>query len=358
MCLRDGNLLVSDYGLLDRLLHRLALQVAPISEMSFEIDQWRSGESHQQSSAGKHVFVSGLARAGTTILMRRIYASGTLSSLTYRNMPFVLAPNIWRPTATIKGAAGELKERAHGDRILVNADSPESLDEVFWRVFDSDAYLAADHLRPHEASAEITQKYASYVAAILKADHLGRTRYLSKNNNNILRLIALARQFPNAIFLIPFRDPRSQAASLHGQHRHFLAEQGRDAFIHNYMMWLGHHEFGRTHRPFRFDDKGRERLAELDSDNISYWLELWCQVYEWLLKTAPPSAHFVCYEALCRDPKVWKHIAEICSLPEEDASNERFEIVGSPPELDVAAELLARSDELYSCLVARGPSSV
>ena len=58
------------------------------------------------------------------------------------------------------------------------------------------------------------EKFIRYVGAVLVSDPEGRTRYLSKNNNNILRLPALARAFPQALILIPFRDPLTHAASL------------------------------------------------------------------------------------------------------------------------------------------------
>ena len=43
----------------------------------------------------KHVFVSGLARSGTTILLNALYESDEFASLSYKDMPFVLAPNLW-----------------------------------------------------------------------------------------------------------------------------------------------------------------------------------------------------------------------------------------------------------------------
>ena len=84
------------YSFLDQLLHRLALQVGPIAEMSFDIDQRMVDADPKEIVGERHVFVSGLARAGTTILMRRFHATGAYRSLTYRDMPFVLAPNLWR----------------------------------------------------------------------------------------------------------------------------------------------------------------------------------------------------------------------------------------------------------------------
>jgi hypothetical protein len=85
----------SDYSFGERLLHRLALGFPVISEISFDIDALLFNKK-KDISFEKHVFISGLARAGTTILMRSFYETGQFRSLTYRDMPFVLMPGIWQ----------------------------------------------------------------------------------------------------------------------------------------------------------------------------------------------------------------------------------------------------------------------
>ena len=156
------------YGPLDRALHRLALGLGAVAELSFDIDQRLASIDVEAVRRERHVFVSGLARAGTTVLMRRFHASGVYRSLTYRDMPFVLAPNLWRRLNA--GGGGDLKksERAHGDRILVNAESPEAFDEVFWRVFAAAEYLFADHLAPH------SPELARFIHEAAFASQIGR----------------------------------------------------------------------------------------------------------------------------------------------------------------------------------------
>ena len=78
-----------------------------------------------------HVFISGLARSGTTIVMRRFYETNYFRSLTYRDMPFVLMPKIWRKVIGPFQQQGISRERAHGDGIKVTVDSPEAFEEVF-----------------------------------------------------------------------------------------------------------------------------------------------------------------------------------------------------------------------------------
>lgn len=88
---------------LDRALHRLALGSPAVAEIAFGLDRIVSRAGPGDPEA-RHVFVCGLARAGTTALTRRLHASGAFASLTYRDMPFVLAPNLWR---ACRAAGGE-----------------------------------------------------------------------------------------------------------------------------------------------------------------------------------------------------------------------------------------------------------
>ena len=346
------------YSFLDRLLHRAALQFKPIAEMSFHIDQSTIRVDPEKVKQSKHVFVSGLARAGTTILLRRIYDTGVFCSLTYRDMPFILAPNSWGRISRKSKTSNAQTERAHGDRILIGIDSPESLDEVFWRVFDGDEYITKSHLKPHEPDIEAVEKYVAYVAAVLNADSQNRPRYLSKNNNNILRLGAIRRAFPNAEILIPFRHPLAHASSLMRQHENFIRQQQDDQFIRSYMTWLVHHEFGSDHRPFHFESAGGKRLAKLEPDGLDYWLEVWCQAYTWLEASAPGDAFFVCYEDLCQDTQVWDRLSDVCQIKSGQTCQETFVNVGSQIDHTASSELVDSAFKLYERLVERARSAL
>ncbi|MGG7567369.1 sulfotransferase [Rhodovulum sp. DZ06] len=345
----------SDYSALDKLLHRAALGARPIAEMSFDLDQGQAKPDVAAVRAGRHVFVTGLARAGTTILMRRIHGGGGFRSLTYRDMPFVLAPNLWGAKIGAAKAGTEAAERAHGDRIKVSVDSPESLDEVFWRVFDGESYIAPDHLLPHRPDEELRGRFAAYVGAILKSG--GGSRYLSKNNNNVLRLPALRATFPEALILVPFRDPLTHARSLMRQHENFLDQQRGDPFVASYMTWLGHHEFGRDHRPFRFGDAEAARLAALDPGTLDYWLEVWRQTYAHVEQTAPADAIFVCYETLCEDPSVWERLAGIVGV-EGGSDEEPFSLGRGAQAEGVSPAALEEARAIYDRLARRAADAL
>ena len=103
--------------------------------MFFDIEKTMHGGDLPDSSQGAHIFVSGLARSGTTLLMRMLHDTSAFASLTYRDMPLVMAPNLWKKIGGAFQKSMARRERAHGDGLEVDYDSPEALEEVFWRTY-------------------------------------------------------------------------------------------------------------------------------------------------------------------------------------------------------------------------------
>jgi len=330
----------SAYSPMDKILHQLALGNGAVPDMTHDLDKAQNLKSSPPFEGSKPVFVCGLARAGTTVILRELYGSGQFSTLTYRDMPFVMAPNVWSKLSGNRSMA--TSERAHGDGIEVGLESPEALDEVYWRVMDGEAYIKPDHLLPHAPDAETIQGYADYARLIMKRGKA--PRYLSKNNNTILRIPALAKAFSDATFLVPVRDPLQHSLSLLSQHKRF---SDSDAFTQKYMTWLAHHEFGATHRPFRFSPEP----ATGDPETLDYWLKLWIAAHTHLMgvqEAFPDQVLFISNEALGQDTDTWqrlcdrlgledaKALAELRSIPPRETS-------GYDPDLaKEAAALYAR----------------
>lgn len=336
----------SDYSFASKVLHALALGNRALAEASFDVEQSLHARAAGPVGEERHVFVAGLARAGTTILMRSLHETGLFCSLTYRDMPFVLSPNLWRAISRRFRREALPRERAHGDGILVDFDSPEALEEVFWRVFCGDDYIRPDRLIPMLADDETVARFRAYVRVILKGG--GIRRYLSKNNNNILRLGSIATAFPAAAFLIPFREPVQHAGSLMRQHRHFLAVHEADPFSRRYMTWLAHHEMGADHRPFVFGERPDPQAV----DDLSYWLRLWISTYGHLRETAPAQAIFVSYERLCEHTAaVWGELSERLGIPPERRP-ESLRLSRRAVTPDVSPRLLVEASDLYQALTA------
>jgi hypothetical protein len=286
----------ADYSFVDRLLHRLALGNRIVPELAFDLE--RSTYAARISPCDA-ISVLGLARSGSTALMRALHSTGRFASLTYYDMPFVMAPNLWHSIARHGKRSRLIGERAHGDGILVDFDSPEAFEEVFWRTVAGADYIAPDHLRVHCVPSELLAKRSTLQSLVCL--RYGAKRYLAKNNNQLLRLASLAPQTPQETYLIIFRDPMAQARSLLAQHLRFAEVDG---FTQRYMEWLVHHEFGATHRPFAFSG---ELPVTGSPSALDYWLQRWIDAYGYLLQLlrARHSDNLIVveYESLCVDSK-------------------------------------------------------
>lgn len=282
----------------ERLFQRLTLGMPSTRAISFDIERAAHMDVLAAPTPCAPVFVTGLARAGTTILMRALYDSGAFASLTYRDLPLPLAPNLWARATRRTVRSVEAYERGHGDGIVHDLDSPEAIEEVFWLQMQGDAYRLDDRLSPMSADAETVERFRDYVRLV--QHRYGADRYLSKNNTNILRLDTLIAAFPDAILLHPFRDPVEQAASLMHQHRSACAAAALDPYRRRFMTWLGHHEFGADHRPFAFHGA----RPEGDPATLDYWLARWSDTYAYLLDQPEPvvrQQRFIDYDRIAED---------------------------------------------------------
>lgn len=284
----------------DRLLHRIALGSRQVMETSFDIERAMYGKAARRGSPVRPVFVCGLARAGTSLVTRLLDGSGDFGSLRYRDMPFPLAPNFWARLSSGDARRVVIAERSHGDGLFHDLDTPEAIEEVFWRCFEGDRYIRPDGLLSSHPDVESLDYYRQLISLVCLRN--GRERYLAKNNNNVLRLEGLVEAFPDAILVHPFRHPAKQAASLLGQHRLTCSQQSQDSFSGSYANWLVHHEFGVDQRPHLLPGAPG---AHEDRFELDYWLKCWNSVYGFLLDQGAAVRRrqvFVDYDHLCRSP--------------------------------------------------------
>jgi len=283
---------MNNYSWLQQKLHQIALSSQFMRNVTFDVEI--SLISPEQTT-DNHVFVAGLARSGTTILLNAIHNSNQFSSLSYQDMPFVLAPNLWSKLS-INKQNSVLVERAHGDGLKVSLESPEAFEEVFWKTFD-------------EYDKNIKEKFKSYVEFI---NHkYQKKRYLSKNNQNIRRLELISNTFPNSKILIPFRNPIQNSFSLLSQHLRFIEDTKNDIFISNYMRWIGHTEFGPNYIPIH----NKNLIFKHDLD-INHWLEQWFLTYQNCYEKLKDTKniYFICYEQLCSSKDYWIDILKLLNI--------------------------------------------
>jgi len=283
---------MNNYSWLQQKLHQFALSSQFMREVIFDVEN--SAISMNQTN-DNHVFVSGLSRSGTTILLNAIHESDEFASLTYRDMPFVLAPNLWSKLSFNKKDI-DLVERAHGDGIKVSSESPEAFEEVFWMTFN-------------ENDEDTQERFKNYVQLINKKYQ--KERYLSKNNQNIRRLELISKTFPDSKILIPFRNPLQHAYSLLSQHNRFVKESKQDKFVSNYMKWIGHTEFGPNYIPIH-----NKNLSFKNDLDINHWLEQWYRTYQncYEMLKNKGNIYFICYEKLCSSKEYWIDILDLLDI--------------------------------------------
>ncbi len=318
---------MNNYSWLQQKLHQLALSSNFMREVMFDVEN--SAISTNQND-DNHVFVSGLARSGTTILLNALYQSDEFASLSYQDMPFILAPNLWSKLAFNKKDI-DLMERAHGDGIKVSTESPEAFEEVFWMTFAED-------------DKDTKEKFKNYVQLINYKYH--KKRYLSKNNQNIRRVELISKIFPNSKILIPSRNPIQHAYSLLSQHKRFIEDSKKDNFISNYMKWIGHTEFGPNYIPIH-----DESLCFQDNLTINHWLEQWYLTYKHSFDNLKnnKNVYFICYEKLCNSSEYWLEIQKILNIKEkyDYEFKESSKIISLEMDEDITHKGLSLYKELF-----------
>ena len=292
----------SAYGAMAQLFHHLILDHYHIGQAL--LNRQIKGVKHPvEDGAVSAVLVTGLARAGTTALVRTLSERGPFRSLDYSNMPVLLAPRLW--AKFYRASRKEQQERAHGDGIKVGLASVEALEEYFFKVVTGDRFLKKDRLVRHELSTEENEQYRKYFKSLCKPGEV----YLAKNNNAVLRLPSLLAQNPDMKVFVLVREPLEHAYSLYKQHLKFSEEQSEDPFVLTYMNWLGHHEFGRGQLPFDLGVVGAGR----DREKLDFWLERWVEYYSYAQGLG--GVEFIRYEEfLARPSQVVERIAKATGI--------------------------------------------
>ena len=288
------------HGFTDRFFNRFALRHRAFRRFCFERECARNG--HKFEPRRENLFLVGVARSGSTALLNCLFANDVFASTCYRHMPFVMAPSLSRLVAAIPRKTMEASERRHGDGIRVDLDSPEALDGVFWSTYLD---REEDRILPYDPEEELLRRYAMFIDNLLL--HSAGNRYLSKMNQHIELLPALALYFERSLFLLPFRDPLQQAASLLRQHRNFARLSAYEA---EYLRWLGHCEFGATH--LGFYESSAQEISKFPVDCLDYWLEQWHNGYSYLSRLLDhhPNLIPLGYERLAGSTNAWRELSQ------------------------------------------------
>jgi hypothetical protein len=257
------------------------------------------------------VFVTGLARSGTTMMLTVLSQADGVATHRYRDFPFLFTPLAWNWFQDrMPAAPAAAVERPHRDRIRITRESAEAFEEPLWQEFFPWAH---DPARCHvlDAATRNPQFEAFFASHLRKILWLrGGRRYVSKGNYNVARIAYLARLFPDARFVVPVREPFSHVRSLVEQHALFCRYAADDPRVPRYLAAAGHYEFGPQRRPIHLDPARLGEVAQAwrAGDDWRGYARQWAQVYDYVARLrADPSLagriRVVRYEDACARPQ-------------------------------------------------------
>lgn len=299
------------------------------------------------------VYVTGIARAGTTIVLELLSRHPELASHKYRDFPGQFIPTWWN-----RGQSPEsftLEERAHGDRLQVTQDSPEAMEEPLWMAFFPHSHNpAVSNVLDHETKNTAFEKfYLDHLRKLLVVRN--RPRYLAKGNYNLTRLAYLQNLLPSSRFVVVVRHPRNHIASLTKQHRLFCAGQKEYPRALAHLQHVGHFEFGLDRRAVCIGNDVAQQVIDLwqRGEEVRGTARYWASLYGWLLDQLEhdpqlsAATRLVRYEDLCDDPtQVVAGLLDHCEL-EPTAEIEQFaEQISSPSYY--APEFSEREEEIIT----------
>lgn len=277
----------------DYLLSQLATSNAGLLKKFGDFETRRYSSELMALSLDRPVFISGLARSGTTILLEKLSTLAGFATHRYRDFPFVMVPLYWNKFITLFGRERDAVERPHQDSIKITRDSPDAFEEPIWQHFFPAVHnpeklhtlSAADRLGTFD------EFYQSHLRKILLLRN--GNRYLSKGNYNLPRIEYIADLFPNALFLVMIRHPYSHVESLVRQHQLFNQYAVTDPNIGKYLQSAGHFEFGPQRQPINVCPKGTEFTLDSWSrgDEFAGYAQQWADVYDYVerLRAARPE---------------------------------------------------------------------
>ena len=235
---------------------------------------------------GKNIYITGLARAGTTIVLEMLSKHPDVATHRYIHTPTAYFPYTWTKFARKTKIFIKPVERLHQDGIFVNRESPEALEEVFWR----DNFL---NLHNEDISAvmnhEVSNKkfetfYRNHIAKLLYT--LSKSRYLTKNNYNVTRMEYLLQIFPKSKFLLIIRNPINHIASLIKQNILFRKMGMVDQRLEHFTQLIGHYEFGYNRKSINVGNyqiiKNIREIWSRNYNDVKGWALYWASIYNFI----------------------------------------------------------------------------
>ncbi|TFG30109.1 sulfotransferase [Candidatus Thorarchaeota archaeon] len=258
------------------------------------------------------IYITGLARSGTTVVLEMLDQHKDIASHRYLHMVVPYIPNWFQKLANRVPIMIKPSERLHKDGLFVNKDSPEAVEEIFWQQYFENALneSLSNILDANTRNPEFETFYQENIKKLLL--NRNASRYLAKNNYNVTRMEYLSKLFPDAKFILMIRNPFDHIASLAKQDGIFKEMEANDPRLLEWTKLIGHREFGSAKVCINFDDydlisKIRGLWEKVDT-YVEGWAIYWSSVYDYVHtklnenQDLATSVLVIRYEDLCDRP--------------------------------------------------------
>jgi hypothetical protein len=332
-------------------------------ELWIKLGDWETrltADAIADVSIRQPIYVTGLARSGSTILLEMLSQFEDTVTHRYKDYPPVFTPYFWNWfLKRMPAQESQAVERTHKDGILITPESPEAFEEVLWMAFFPGIHDPATSsvLDGRTSNPRFEAFYRDHVRKLLAIR--GGQRYLSKGNYNVTRLEYLLTLFPDARFIIPIREPAWHIASLMKQHRLLCEGERRHPRALEHMRRVGHFEFGLDRRPVNAgDDVCTEQVQRLwdKGREVEGWARYWSHIYGFVadrLDANPQlraASRVVRFEDLCHAPgEMIRAVLDHCKLQDTQSLASQWESRIHAPSYykpDFSAEELETIDRL------------
>ena len=305
------------------------------------------------------VFVSGLARSGTTIITDILYNTKKFSSFLYQDMPFYKTPIIWNYLKKIFFQK-EIKKirREHGDNIFYNFQSPDAFEELIWSNYiENYENNFANVLDSEYSNENLINDLKNSINKIIYLR--GKNRYLSKGNYNLFRINFLVKKFQDAKFVILIRNPFQTAISLEIIDKRFSTFGREDRKFDKILNSLCHFEFGNNKKiPNFFQNKEFIKNCWINGEIFLGYLMFWKETYEFVYKSylttdVKKKIHIVNYDEFKKDHK--KEINKLFSFLEieyDESNNFDVNFTGEHQiNYEIPSKLKNKINSLYNDII-------
>jgi hypothetical protein len=286
-----------------------------LADVVHTIEAFQLKKRMEKTQIDRPIYITGLARAGTTITLEMLNKHPDIAAHRYLHMVLPYTPHWTQNIANYVPIIMKTPvERLHKDRIAVTRDSPEAVEEIFWQ-----KYFPETH---NEKSSNILDKNVQNPHfEVFYRDHLKKllinrkvTRYLAKNNYNVARMEYLQKLFPDVKFLIIIRNPFDHIASLAKQDGVLKELEQNDPRLLDWTKIIGHREFGTAKVCINFGDQETiQKIRSLWKNKETYmegWAIYWVKAYSYIHKTLKKNPKLkkaslvIRYEDLCESSEL------------------------------------------------------